>query len=192
MWWVAQAMWSGLRRLCGGFCENNAKLGPTLFELGLRLSLAIKSQVLRRCLSQFWGRVQQDSWSWSRNSRLGLSRPSIGLGLDRISKSRPVLALVSFEILFQDKSWSWSCLKFSFKTSLGIGLERQKNQDKINTKQDDNEESKSGLPTWLVGCETYDHDFLCEQLHVFSKRKYCHLCNRYFCSISIRDWAFPY
>ena len=137
-------------------------------------------------------RVQRDSWSWSWNSRLGLSRPSIGLGLDRIFKSRPVLVLVSFEILFQDKSWSWSRLKFSFKTSLGIGLERQKNQDKINTKQDNNEESKNGLPTWLVGGETYDHDFLCEQLHVFSKRKYCHLCNRYFCSISIRDWAFPY
>ena len=59
-------------------------------------------------------------------------------------KSRPVLVLVSFEILFQDKSWSWSRLKFSFKTSLGIGLERQKNQDKINTKQDNNEESKNG------------------------------------------------
>ena len=114
-------------------------------------------------------RVQRDSWSWSRNSRLGLSRPSIGLGLDRIFKSRPVLVLVSFEILFQDKSWSWSRLKFSFKTSLGIGLERQKNQDKINTKQDNNEESKNGLPTWLVGGETYDHDFLCEQLHVFFK-----------------------
>ena len=25
MWWVAQAMWSGLHRLCGGFCENKAK-----------------------------------------------------------------------------------------------------------------------------------------------------------------------
>ena len=106
------------------------------------------------CLS-----VQRDSWSWSRNSRLGLSRPSIGLGLDRIFKSRPVLVLVSFEILFQDKSWSWSRLKFSFKTSLGIGLERQKNQDKINTKQGNNEESKNGLPTWLVGAETYDDDF---------------------------------
>ena len=58
-------------------------------------------------------------------------------------------------------------MKFSFKTSLGIGLERQKNQDKINTKQDNNEESKNGLPTWLVGGETYDHDFLSEQLHVF-------------------------
>ena len=42
MWWVAQAMWSGLRRLCGGFCENNAKLSPTKFELELRLSLAKK------------------------------------------------------------------------------------------------------------------------------------------------------
>ena len=41
MWWVAQAMWSGLRRLCGGFCENNAKLSPTKFELEVRLSLAI-------------------------------------------------------------------------------------------------------------------------------------------------------
>ena len=29
MWWVAQAMWSGLHRLCGGFCENKAKLSPT-------------------------------------------------------------------------------------------------------------------------------------------------------------------
>ena len=29
MWWVAQAMWSGLRRLCGGLFENNAKLSPT-------------------------------------------------------------------------------------------------------------------------------------------------------------------
>ena len=37
---------------------------------------------------------QQDSWSWSRNSRLSLSRPGIGLGLDRISKSRQVLVLV--------------------------------------------------------------------------------------------------
>ena len=69
------------------------------------------------------------------------------------------MVLVSFEILFQDKSWSWSRLKFSFKTSLGIGLERQKNQDKINTKQGNNEESKNGLPTWLVGAETYDDDF---------------------------------
>ena len=51
MWWDAQAMWSGLRRLCGGFCENNAKLSPTQFELGLRLILAInyKSyQVLKK------------------------------------------------------------------------------------------------------------------------------------------------
>ena len=71
-----------------------------------------------------------------------MSRPSIGLGLDRIFKSRPVLVLVSFEILFQDMSWSWSRLKISFKRSLGIGLERQKNQDKINTKKDNNKESK--------------------------------------------------
>ena len=41
MWWVAQAMWSGLRRLCGGLFENNAKLSPTYIELELRLSLAI-------------------------------------------------------------------------------------------------------------------------------------------------------
>ena len=40
MWWVAQAMWSGLRRLCGGLIENKAKLSPA--KLGLRLSLAIK------------------------------------------------------------------------------------------------------------------------------------------------------
>ena len=101
---------------------------------------------LKALVAQY--RVQRDSWSWSWSSRLWLSRPSISLGLDRIFKSRPVLVLVSFEILFQDKSWSWSRLKFSFKTSLGIGLERQKNQDKINTKQDNNEESKNGLPTW--------------------------------------------
>ena len=50
--------------------------------------------------------------------------------------------MVSFEILFQDMSWSWSCLKISFKRSLGIGLERQKNQDKINTEKDNNKESK--------------------------------------------------
>ena len=41
MWWVAQDMWSGLRRICGGFCENNAKLSPTKFELELRLRLKI-------------------------------------------------------------------------------------------------------------------------------------------------------
>ena len=35
MWWVAK------RRLCGGFCENNANLSPTKFALELRLSLAI-------------------------------------------------------------------------------------------------------------------------------------------------------
>ena len=40
MWWVAQAMWSGLRRLCGGLIDNIAKLSPA--KLGLRLSLAIK------------------------------------------------------------------------------------------------------------------------------------------------------
>ena len=38
-------------------------------------------------------------------------------------------------------SWSWSHLKISFKRSLGIGLERQKNQDKINTKKDNKKES---------------------------------------------------
>ena len=41
---VAQAMWSGLRRLCGGFCENNAKLSSTKFELEPRLSLAKSNQ----------------------------------------------------------------------------------------------------------------------------------------------------
>ena len=30
---------------------------------------------------------QQDSWSWSRNSRPGLSTPCIGLDFDRIFKS---------------------------------------------------------------------------------------------------------
>ena len=39
-------------------------------------------------------------------------------------------------------SWSWSRLKISFKRSLGIGLERQKNQDKINTKRNNYKESK--------------------------------------------------
>ena len=100
---------------------------------------------------QLPSRVQRDSWSWSWNSRLGLSRPSIGLGLDRIFKSRPVLVLVSFEILFQDKSWSWSRLKFSFKTSLGIGLERQK----IKTKSIPNRiimrnQKMDFPPGWLV------------------------------------------
>ena len=38
MCWVAQAMWSGLRRLCGGLIDNIAKLSPA--KLGLRLSLA--------------------------------------------------------------------------------------------------------------------------------------------------------
>ena len=78
-------------------------------------------------------RVQRDSWSWSWISRLGLSRLSIGLGLDRIFKSRPVLVLLLFEILFQDKSWSH--LKFTFKLSLGIGLKREKNQDLIKIKE---------------------------------------------------------
>ena len=41
MWWVAQAMWSGLRRLCGGVdSDYKANLSPA--KLGLRLSLAIK------------------------------------------------------------------------------------------------------------------------------------------------------
>ena len=39
-------------------------------------------------------------------------------------------------------SWSWSCLKIRFKRSLGIGLERQKFQDKINTKKDKDKELK--------------------------------------------------
>ena len=72
--------------------------------------------------------VQRDSWSWSRNSRFGLSRPGIGLGLDRIFKSRlglvlvsnkinglaelrrsaRLLVLVSTEFPNQDKSWSCS------------------------------------------------------------------------------------
>ena len=91
-----------------------------------------------RCFLLVYCRVQRDSWSWSWNSRLGLSRPSIGLGLDRIFKSRPVLVLVLFEILFQDKSWSWSHLKFTFKLSLGIGLKREKNQDLIKTKEGKN------------------------------------------------------
>ena len=43
MWWVAQALWSGLAGYVVDFCENNAKLSPTKFELELRLSLAIKS-----------------------------------------------------------------------------------------------------------------------------------------------------
>ena len=38
--------------------------------------------------------VQRDSWSWSQNSRFGLSRPGIGLGLDRIYNSRLVLVVV--------------------------------------------------------------------------------------------------
>ena len=71
-----------------------------------------------------------------------MSRPSIGLGLDRIFKSRPVLVLVLFDIFFQDMSWSWSRLKISSKRSLDIGLERPKNQDKINTKKDNTKESK--------------------------------------------------
>ena len=79
-----------------------------------------------------------------------MSRQSIGLGLDKIFKSRQVLVLVLFEILFQDMSWSWSRLKISFKRSLGIGLERQKNQDKINTKMDNNKElKKMDLPPKL-------------------------------------------
>ena len=47
-------------------------------------------------------------------------------------------------------SWSWSRLKIIFKRSLGIGLERQKNQDKINTKQNNHKESKKWTPGWLV------------------------------------------
>ena len=73
--------------------------------------------------------VQQDSWSCSRNSRLGLSRPGIGLGLDRIYKSGLVLVLVlntidglaelrcsarllilvsKFKWLAKIRYWSWS------------------------------------------------------------------------------------
>ena len=102
------------------------------------------------CKTEIANRVQRDSWYWSRNSRPGLSRPNIGLGLDRILKSRPVLVLVLFKILFQDMSWSWSRLKIIFKRSLGIGLERQKNQDKIKTKQNNHKESKKWTPGWLV------------------------------------------
>ena len=42
------------------------------------------------------------------------------------------MGLVSFEILFQDKSLS--CWKFNFKRSLGIGLKIGKNQHQIKTK----------------------------------------------------------
>ena len=52
---------------------------------------------------------QQDSWSWSRNSRLSLSRPGIGLGLDRISKSRQVLVLVSNKISGLAELWRLLC-----------------------------------------------------------------------------------
>ena len=79
-------------------------------------------------------RVKRDSWSWSQISRLGLSRPIIGLGLDRNFHSRLVLVLFSFEILFHDKSWSSSCLNFNFKSSIGIGIQRGENQDHIKTK----------------------------------------------------------
>ena len=86
---------------------------------------------------------------------------TLGLGLEiqDLGCQDRVLVLVLTKFLNQDQSWYWSRLKFSFKTSLGIGLERQKNQDKINTKQGNNEESKNGHPTWLVGAETYDDDF---------------------------------
>ena len=48
--WVAQAMWSRLRRLCAGLFENKAKLSPA--KLGLRLSLAIKEG--SKCLSNIY------------------------------------------------------------------------------------------------------------------------------------------
>ena len=68
-------------------------------------------------------RPQRDSWYWYWKSRLGQSRPGIGLGLDRILKPRQVLVLVSFKNLSQDKSWYWSWLKTNIKTSIGLGLE---------------------------------------------------------------------
>ena len=44
MWWVAQAMCSGLRRLCGGWVAGSAEniTISVQLKLGLGLSLAIK------------------------------------------------------------------------------------------------------------------------------------------------------
>ena len=63
----------------------------------------------------------------------------IGLEIQDLGCQDRVLVSVLTEFLNQDQSWYWSRLKFCFKTSFGIGLEWQKNQDKINTKQDNNE-----------------------------------------------------
>ena len=56
---------------------------------------------------------------------------TLGLGLEiqDLGCQDRVLVLVLTEILNQDQSWYWSHLKFCLKTSLGIGLKREKNQD---------------------------------------------------------------
>ena len=91
------------------------------FGIGFEMQdLGSQDQILVSVLTEFQ-KNQDQSWHWSR-----------------------------FKILFQDMSWSWSRLKIIFKKSLGIGLERQKYQDKINTKQNNHKESKKWTPGWLV------------------------------------------
>ena len=46
MWWVAQAMWSGLRRLCGGIqLHNYATLWPNLQERTCKNSSQVEFHV---------------------------------------------------------------------------------------------------------------------------------------------------
>ena len=92
--------------------------------------------------------VQLDPWSWFQNSRLGLSRPGIGLNLDRIVKSRLALVVVLNEIIglaelmcsarllvivSKFKTWPFKIRYwfryFQIRTSLGLGLEKTRMQD---------------------------------------------------------------
>ena len=62
MWWVAQAMWSGLRRLCGGLqVHNHATSWPNLQERTCKNSSQVEFQVgpkydksTLKCQRSFW------------------------------------------------------------------------------------------------------------------------------------------
>ena len=133
---------------------------------------------------------------------------TLGLGLEiqDLGCQDRVLVLVLTEFLNQDQSWYWSRLKFYFKTSLGLGLvwnlvSRQvlvlvSRGKKIKTKSIPNRiimrnQKMDFPPGWLV-VKLMIMTFFVNSYMFFSKRKYCHLCNRYFCNISISEWAFPY
>ena len=54
MWWVAQAMWSGLRRLCGGPSQKIMPLRGSILQVGT-------CQILSLAENPRWSRVWQQT-----------------------------------------------------------------------------------------------------------------------------------